>query len=107
MPKLKVYNGWTLDEALTLIRQYQYGFHSLKFHVALGGGVLNNGTSIHDLDLYVLPFDNEKETKSIIPLIKSIFEHRESLLEPHYTSNVFRHKDIYEYHGKRIDIFIV
>ncbi len=49
---------WTLDSALKLVRQIQPTLHLVGWHVALGGGVLNNNESRKDLDLYFFPFDS-------------------------------------------------
>jgi hypothetical protein len=54
---------WTLDEALEVIRALQPITRDYSYHLALGGGVLNKGTSDKDLDLYFLPLDNGSETK--------------------------------------------
>jgi len=47
---------WTLDEALILVRRLQGFVRPTCYHLALGGGVLNNGRSDKDLDLYFIPF---------------------------------------------------
>lgn len=49
---------WTIDEGLKLIRALQPKVRTFGYHIALGGGVLNNGQSHKDLDLYFLPLDN-------------------------------------------------
>lgn len=50
---------WTLDEALNLIREIQPQLRLQNYHVTLGGGVLNKGNSIKDLDLYFLPLEDD------------------------------------------------
>ena len=52
---------WTLDQALQVVRQLQPRCHAIKYHVALGGGVLNRGESHNDLDLFFLPFGDTDE----------------------------------------------
>jgi len=52
---------WTQDEALKLIHELQSRVWSLGYHIALGGGVLNHGTSYNDLDLYFLPFSDRSK----------------------------------------------
>lgn len=49
---------WTLDQALELVRRIQSVIKKYNYHVALGGGVLNRGTSTKDLDLYFLPINS-------------------------------------------------
>lgn len=51
---------WTLEDALPLIRGIQPHTRSYGYHLALGGGVLNNGKSGKDLDLYFLPLESQK-----------------------------------------------
>lgn len=49
---------WTLKEALALVRSIQEDSREFGYHVCLGGGVLNTGSSQKDLDIYFLPLDN-------------------------------------------------
>ena len=51
---------WTLDAALDLIRGLQPKTPDCGYHLCLGGGVLNNGRSDKDLDLYFLPLGSGK-----------------------------------------------
>lgn len=53
-------NKWTLEDALNLIRGLQKETRRYGYHLTLGGGVLNNGESQKDLDLYFLPLQNPK-----------------------------------------------
>lgn len=46
---------WDLVSAISLIRELQPQAHKLGFNLALGGGVLNNGSSSNDLDLIAIP----------------------------------------------------
>jgi hypothetical protein len=50
--------SWTLDDGLQLVRAIQHDTRKYGYHLALGGGVLNNGRSEKDIDLYFLPMDN-------------------------------------------------
>lgn len=52
---------WTLDEAVKLIRNLQPKAHKLGYHLALAGGVLNNGTSDKDLDILAVPMHLKME----------------------------------------------
>ena len=49
---------WTLDEGLKLVRLLQPEAKGFGYHLTLGGGVLNNGQSDKDLDLYFHPMAN-------------------------------------------------
>lgn len=53
-------NPWNLDDGLKLVRALQQECRRFGYHLALGGGVLNNGRSDKDIDLYFLPLDNSK-----------------------------------------------
>ena len=54
---------WKIEEGLKLIRALQGRVKEFGYHIALGGGVLNTGTSEKDLDLYFLPFNNPNIAK--------------------------------------------
>lgn len=57
---MPVPNKWTMDDALELVRGLQKDTRRYGYHLTLGGGVLNNGESQKDLDLYFLPLQNPK-----------------------------------------------
>lgn len=50
---------WTLNQALELVRRIQPLVRPFNYHIAIGGGVLNNGHSDKDLDLYFIPFSEQ------------------------------------------------
>lgn len=52
--------AWKLEDGLKLIRAIQTKVKTYGYHVALGGGVLNHGSSQKDLDLYFLRMNNSK-----------------------------------------------
>ena len=97
---------WNIDEAIIFIRQYQQSFRQFNYHIGLIGSVLNDGISIKDLDIVVLPMSNGKEAniKLLIPF-----------LEEHFAAAKIIDKE-YEFDGrilmksfindKRIDWFI-
>jgi hypothetical protein len=52
--------GWTLEQAREqLIAVLQPVSRTFGYHVCLGGGVLNNGFSSKDADIYFLPLEKE------------------------------------------------
>ena len=55
---------WTLDDGLNLIRALQPFTRKFNYHLCLGGGVLNKGSSEKDLDLYFLPMENGLPSKA-------------------------------------------
>ena len=46
---------WTLETALAFIREHQPKVAPLGYYLALGGGVLNTGSSVNDLDIVAVP----------------------------------------------------
>lgn len=54
---------WTLNNALVMVRSFQFKALQLGYHLALGGGVLNKGQSDKDLDIMVLPLDGQNQYK--------------------------------------------
>ena len=99
---------WTLTEALALIRDLQSQLKPLHYHVALGGGVLNKGTSQKDLDLYLLRFDNadDGEAAPLLDLLSTKWGPAKAIGEAHYESANWRHKLWFSLLGRRIDVFV-
>lgn len=71
---------WTLDDGLAVVRSLQPLTRQFNYHLALGGGVLNNGSSDKDLDLYFLPLGYTKEEDNEKRLAK-IQENADNLLK--------------------------
>lgn len=53
---------WTLEKALEFVRKLQPLTRLYGYHLCVGGGVVNNGNSNKDLDLYLLPLDDQNVT---------------------------------------------
>lgn len=51
---------WTLDEGLEILRNLQEDVRQFNYHIAIGGGVVNEGSSRKDLDLFFLSMNNGK-----------------------------------------------
>lgn len=58
--QLVVESGWNLNQGLELVRALQPKIKEFGYHVTLGGGVLNNGKSKKDIDLYFIPLVGKK-----------------------------------------------
>lgn len=54
---------WEMWDAINLLRQWQPVAHAYDLHLALGGGVLNNGYSDKDLDIVVMGMNNGKRPR--------------------------------------------
>ena len=63
---------WTLDEALTLIREHQAFARECDYNLALAGGVLNTGQSTNDLDILAVPRSANRQPNET-PLVERIF----------------------------------
>lgn len=98
---------WTIERALVLIRELQPKLHARKYHVALGGGVLNTGQSEKDLDLYVFAFDRSI-TPPVLPFFETLWGPSEPLANcEDYPPDVnFDTKVKFETPDGRIDLFI-
>lgn len=97
---------WTLDDALALVREIQPRLHAKKWHVALGGGVLNRGESGKDIDLYVLPFSDIETTEDVMPLLFTLWGAGDEI--GYGESGIYAAKKKYTtVDGRRIDAFVV
>lgn len=65
---------WTLSDAMDLIRSIQQDTRKFDYHLCVGGGVVNNGFSEKDLDLYFLPLSNRNSKPKPDELIKWLTE---------------------------------
>lgn len=75
---------WTLDQALATIRLLQPTAHKYGYHIGLGGGVLNTGFSAKDLDLMILPLNQEEIMRDISMLLVDITKSVNATTVKHY-----------------------
>lgn len=111
---------WELEQALTLIRKLDMYVRNYGYHLALGGGVLREGYSYNDLDIYALPL----HVKDCLPDAQEVLRCMEYHLKTAHRlpediandaeayfaeSQRIRCHDLYifEKDGKKIDFFIV
>lgn len=98
-----------------LIRQMQFEVHPFGYHICLGGGVLNMGYSMKDLDLFFLKMNTEDpdvdplmayldRTLGSLEPMASGFDDSEGYVE----KLALRFRRLLKVHvdGKRIDLFI-
>jgi len=127
---------WTLEDALGLIRALQPKTRKWNYHLALGGGVLNNGFSEKDLDLYFLPMGSMRkssDSKGLVAWLNEMWGQGEpigqSVLRGWRTMTMtsdgrwvpdptpdggeypaespYTHKLKYKYGQQRIDVFVL
>src|SRR3990167_2742576 len=105
---------WTLDDALSLIRGLQPVIRKLGYHLCLGGGVLNNGESKKDLDLYFLAINggsmggNAVNATSLITYLVKLWGPGESIGGIGYPEEpIYPYKMQFRYDGLRIDVFVI
>ena len=104
---LSVPTQWTLEMALVVIRALQQETRQFHYHLCLGGGVMNNGRSEKDLDLYFLPLgDGEPDLAGIQRWLDEMWGKGEDLGEYNNVAPyVYRRK--YKYGEQRIDVFVL
>jgi len=104
------YPMWTLDEARSEIVRVQLPSRAYGYHVALGGGVLNNGKSFKDLDVYFLPLDDTTNTPNPMSLqifLKSVWGQSTPISDDSYgPSKYYALKLKFSVNHKRIDVFV-
>jgi hypothetical protein len=104
---------WTLDTARTLIGKLQPKLHDIGWHVVLGGGVLNDGESANDLDLYVLPMNIEERNEGAVwGVLEEVLEPAETfkLHGPPYgpaNHNAYTLAMKFLRHDGVVDVFVV
>jgi hypothetical protein len=103
---------WGLSDALEVVRALQPKAHSVDYHIALAGGVLNKGTSTKDLDLVFLPMVND-HVPPITPVVEMLMkEFGAPMLTNETVTNeepcvTLRWQGTYRRGARRIDVFIV
>jgi hypothetical protein len=101
---------WTLEEGLELVRRLQPASRAFGYHVALGGGVLNNGSSFKDVDVYLIPLgdtDNQTDTAGAIAWLESELGESENISEGYAPGPAYAAKRSFAKDTKRIDLFIL
>ena len=103
--------AWTLAQALDLIRDLQPIVRELHYHITLGGGVLHEGASEKDLDLWLIPINGfESNAHEICRILIDHLGQCQALRDsPDYAPDAFPHAvemQQFNYLGKRIDVFI-
>lgn len=98
---------WSLSDALDLIRTIQPRLHERNWHVALAGGVLNNGSSMKDLDLVFLPFNDGASKTDILPFLCELWGEGRAMGEAEYDRvGLFSAMAKFYIGPRRIDAFV-
>lgn len=102
---------WTLDQALEVIRALQPLARELEYHITLGGGVLNAGTSEKDADLFFLKLNGfDPEPGKLMELLVGVFGPLTALRDaPDYHEGALSHyREMFRgaYLGARVDLFV-
>lgn len=64
---------WTLRTARAFVAKLQPKLKAVGWFAAIGGGVLNRGTSDHDLDLILVPYDsNVQDLTAVRAVLQSM-----------------------------------
>ena len=108
LDQLTLPTKWTLDEALELVRALQPEIRKFGFHLCLGGGVLNNGHSDKDLDLYFLPMGpNTSNPTELVEMLDSMWGAAEPLSTGYLDEPPYLYRLKYWYGKQRIDVFVL
>ena len=109
---------WTIDSALTFIREIEPLLIKNGWYVGLTGSVLIKGESKHDLDLIFYPMNNGKVDRLVL---YGTLDHSFGMTRKHDVSIVHRkwwkgetysadskHVEVWETKdGRRVDLFIM
>lgn len=102
---------WTLDEAVTLVREIEPQLKDYGLHCGITGGVLFNGCSLKDVDLIIYP--NKSTTTNYEALVDAT-KHALDLLgikivEKRNHCGYGDNKIVYmcTYNNRRVDVFIM
>lgn len=100
---------WTFEDALPLVRAIQPETRNFKYHLTLGGGVLNNGKSDKDLDLYFLPmFDRKRaDWRGLLEYLEKQWGKSSILGRDYPDTDLYAVAAKFTYGGLRIDSFIL
>jgi hypothetical protein len=105
---------WTLLEGVTIIRRIQDSLREKGYHACLGGGVLNQGGSKRDLDIFILRMNNTNRVRPIecVWSLSNILQpctYSPLRDNPDYGPDAdfhFSEAHRFTYNGKRIDVFV-
>lgn len=107
---------WDLDAGLLVVRMLQQDVRAYGYHVAIGGGVVDNGVSNKDLDLYFLPMGGfndrrwRKDPEGLIRYLENLWGLSASLSNDEYgeQKEMIYKKAVKFFRNKqeRIDCFI-
>lgn len=105
---------WTLDQALSLIRKNQQTFMEAGWFIALAGGVLNKGESVHDLDLVAVPMKTGKnhlvDLHNTLTYIGWTRTHEAEQMREHWKSKGSpdgKYVEVYQTDdGRRVDVIV-
>jgi hypothetical protein len=111
-PKSSASNAlWTSDEALVLVRSLSERL-APSYHVALAGSVLLRGSSQKDLDLIVYPTSTASacvdRVREALEAAGLILVHGVEVVHAKWRregSLDEKHVEVWEYRGKRVDVF--
>lgn len=65
---------WNIEQAQKLCANLERQLASLGAHVALGGSVLYNGSSVKDVDIIIYPHSSVGSVDSLTPIMARLLE---------------------------------
>lgn len=102
---------WTLDSAVALVRELHSKLVEKGCTIALGGGCLHKGFSYKDVDIIIHPLECKHESVmnfKFEPIQECLYELGLTYKRnAHIAEYSERNVQIWEYQGKRVDIFFM
>jgi hypothetical protein len=99
---------WTITEALAFIRAIQVDANERGWYLALAGGVLNRGSSEHDLDIVAVPMNT---ATSSVEALRAVFQSHGLVLvrsseevKAGWGTTDNKHVEEWAYSAKRVDL---
>lgn len=101
---------WTLDEAISFVRELNKLANKRGYHLGIAGSVLINGESSNDLDIYAFPLhyeDSRPDERELVVLLRTLDFNIKPLENGEYNesyANIYR---FYDSKNRTIDLFVI
>lgn len=104
---------WSLDDAITFARELQPNANAAGWFIALAGGVLNRGSSSHDLDIVAVPMSTARidvrKLRRALVAFGMVRTRTASQLRQRWRrkgSDDRKLVEVWRYRGKRVDVIV-
>lgn len=108
------FDPWELPDALDLFRKLKTELHEAGWGAALGGSILLTGFSKNDIDIIIFPLstsmvDHQEFRDALTSQGLTQVWRRDEIAKfwQRQGSTDTKHVEVWEYEGKRVDIFVL